>query len=354
MAASNLRRKAGNLALILMVMVTSFWAFWGAAEFYYEAWGLPFPEPLFYLIPFVITLSLTLAAMKWPRLGGWVIIILGAAFTFFVMAPRITSDRLTLQAFLSWFPLTFLLLALGWLFIWGGPTAFQSAPEANELPFWRRHWQRVLALGLPVLIILGISARMLPFVLARHDDGERGARLISGSGLALVWAPAGPGWNWKQPWGGYPSWNALAWYGMAPVGLKTGDQLPDGYASQNDMDRTGLCRYLDSSGLNLMSEPQNVWRMPSTAEIVAALSYRGDNAGCSWTGDLGIAACTHTPDKETPLWAPDQSPIYMWSGEQYDNVEAYYVSYNGRVQAQPKSWGNPRHGYRCVREAEAG
>jgi len=35
---------------------------------------------------------------------------------------------------------------------------------------------------------------------------------------------------------------------------------------------------------------------------------------------------------------------HYWSADEYDEQEAYYVSY------QPKSWGNPRHGYRCVRE----
>jgi hypothetical protein len=64
----------------------------------------------------------------------------------------------------------------------------------------------------------------------------------------------------------------------------------------------------------------------------------------------GKAKCRHTPDKETPLWAPDQPPIYLWSGDECDGERAYYVSYNGWVKQQPKSWGNPRHSYRCVRE----
>jgi hypothetical protein len=31
--------------------------------------------------------------------------------------------------------------------------------------------------------------------------------------------------------------------------------------------------------------------------------------------------------------------------------EARYVAYNGAVGRQPIDWGNPRHGYRCVRAA---
>ena len=191
---------------------------------------------------------------------------------------------------------------------------------------------------------------MLPVVLTRVDDGVRGQRLIEGNDVALVWAPDGPGWNWRQSWGGYPSWEDLAWYGVPPVGLKTDDHLPILSATQGDMARSGLCRYLDDTGLTLMPQPQNIWRMPTTDEIVRSLGLHGENAGCEWAGELGEVNCLLVPDKETPLWAPAQPPIYIWSGDEYDDEEAYYVSYNGRVQVQHKSWGNPRHGYRCVRE----
>ncbi|MBE9522295.1 MAG: hypothetical protein IME95_03815 [Proteobacteria bacterium] len=91
--------------------------------------------------------------------------------------------------------------------------------------------------------------------------------------------------------------------------------------------------------------------MPTTDELVRSLVYHGENAGCDWDGRLDKVACNQIPDKETPLWAPDQAPIYMWSGEEYSDEEAFFVSYNGWVKIQPKSWGNPRHGYRCVRES---
>jgi hypothetical protein len=56
------------------------------------------------------------------------------------------------------------------------------------------------------------------------------------------------------------------------------------------------------------------------------------------------------PDKETPLWAPDAPAIYYWAFEAYDDWRAYFVSYNGFVNATSKTGGNPRHSYRCVRE----
>jgi len=36
----------------------------------------------------------------------------------------------------------------------------------------------------------------VPLLLTRYDDGDRSGRRIEGNGLALVWAPEGPGRNW--------------------------------------------------------------------------------------------------------------------------------------------------------------
>jgi hypothetical protein len=117
------------------------------------------------------------------------------------------------------------------------------------------------------------------------------------------------------------------------------------------MEATGLCRHLSEDGLTLLGEPQDIWRMPTTEEIVRSLVRDGAQAGCTWDGVSGSARCRVSPDKETPLWVPDWSPIYYWSADEYDEHEAYYVSYHGGIIShQSKSWGNPRHGYRCVRE----
>jgi hypothetical protein len=117
------------------------------------------------------------------------------------------------------------------------------------------------------------------------------------------------------------------------------------------MQLTGLCWYLSEDGSTLMGEPQGFWRMPTTDEIVRSLVRDGSHAGCAWDGVSQSARCEVTPDKETPLWVPSWSPIYYWSADEYDEQEAYYVSYHGSIISyQPKSWGNPRHGYRCVRE----
>jgi hypothetical protein len=204
--------------------------------------------------------------------------------------------------------------------------------------------------GLPLLIVMGVSAFHLPRLLTRLDDGERGARRIIGNGVRLIWAPLGPGWNWKQSWGGYPSWNQLAWYGEPPVGLK---EKPGQFASRIEMQSTGLCAYLNEQGTELMEIPQYIWRMPTVDEIARSFTRNGENAACTWDGIAERLDCWQEPDKETPLWAPDMEPIYYWAADEFNAEEAYYVSYNGQVYAQPKDWGNPRHGYRCVRAADS-
>jgi hypothetical protein len=99
----------------------------------------------------------------------------------------------------------------------------------------------------------------------------------------------------------------------------------------------------------LLPEPPHIWRLPTVDEIVRSLVKGGENAGCAWDGQPGKADCAVTPDKETPLWAPDASPIYYWAADEVDRANAWYVSYNGSVHFQPKEWSNPRHSYRCVR-----
>ncbi len=200
-------------------------------------------------------------------------------------------------------------------------------------------------------------------MLARVDDGRRDVRRIACDGVDLAWAPAGPGWNLRQEGGWYPSWNHLAWYGKPPAGFDLEakfpgvprEDLPD--AGPDDFARWNLCRYLSEDGTRLEAEPVDAWRMPRADELVHSLVHHGACAGCAWNGHLpGRAECEERPDKETPLWAPDQPPIYMWTadegaplaGEQVPS-RAVYVSYRGRVDARPKRWANSRHGYRCVR-----
>jgi len=262
---------------------------------------------------------------------------------------------------LGTFPVSGLLILTGVLFLLEGRYRQKRRAEGWAAPksWFRRNLRHVLALSIPLLVAIGLSVHFAPLILTRVDDGDRGARLIAGNGVSLVWAPKGPGWNWKQPWGGYPSWDRLALYGVPPVGLGDKPGYENRHATQEDMERTGLCRYLSEDGTTLMAEPQNIWRMPATDEIVRSLVRGGENAGCTWDGKASNAICEKQPNKDTPLWAPDEEAIYYWSADEYDEEEAWYVPYTGGVwyggaiSHQPKDWGNPRHGYRCVRKSKS-
>ncbi len=356
------QRLPGYIGAALMILITAVWTFWGTSEGYHEGWGIAWYTPLLYWIPGAGFLILTLLALRWPRIGGTIVMLAGIAFTLFFMNIHITDGRLVINRNPAGFLISGVVILFGALFLWDGFLKRAHAPDPPAPQWWRRHLLTLLAVGIPLLILLIISANRLPAVLSRIDDGNRNARRIEGNGVSLIWAPEGPGWNWKQPWGGYPSWNSIALYGLSPLGQeeKPGYGKPgygrqeDGswiHATAADMAHHNICLYLNEDGLTLNEKPQNIWRMPTVDELVRTLSLHDQNAGCSWDGSKGrMQPCTLAPDKETPLWAPNQSPIYYWAAEEYNTTYGYFVSFNGFVNAEMKSAGNPRHSYRCVRE----
>lgn len=336
----------------MVIITTTLWIFWGMAEMYHEGWGLPFHQTLRYLTLGAAWLVLALVTITWPRLGGWLLVASGTAFTIWWFRLQASRGSLTSGGIIRMFPLSAMVVVTGALFLYESRYRDQLRaqgwkPTGGRLRRYRRY---VLAVGIPLITAIATSIYYLPVVLTRVDDGARSARLIEGNGVTLIWAPEGPGWNWKQPWGGYPPWNSIALYGMEPVGI---DNTKSGYeerdATKQDMERYCICRYLSEDGTKLMHEQQDIWRMPTTDEIVRSLARHGENAGGSWDGK-SRPEYKFRPDKETPLWAPDQEPIYYWSADEYSEEMAYYVCYNGWIRYQPKIWGNPRHGYRCVRE----
>jgi len=341
-----LARVPGWSASVLMVVVTVFWTYWGIAEMYHEGWWGAWTNRLPYLVPIAVTLIPGLVAFRWPLVGGALIVVIGLfAAVFFGGGVTVIGLAIALT---------------GGAFVFDGLIRRRapSQPAPAPMPWWRRHWRYVLLLGAPLIVAVGISAATLPIVLGRVDDGDRSARLIEGNGVTLIWAPEGPGWNWLQPWGGYPSWQRIALYGVPPLGLddKPGygrrvDGAGEGvYATAADMAERNLCRYLSADGTTLLDQPQDLWRMPTTDEVVRTLGRHGMNAGCVWRGNLGQAECAVRPDKESPLWAADQAPVYYWTADAYSDDQGYFVAYNGMVNATYKLGGNPRHGYRCVRE----
>lgn len=254
------------------------------------------------------------------------------------------------------------MILVGALFLLEGRSRRRRDAAGGRLPagWLRRNRRYLLTLAPPLLVAAGVTAYFLPLLASRYDSSDRGAQRIEAGAATLVWAPAGPGWNWR-PWGAegrWLSWDDLALYGTAPVGigLEPKVDILGRHATAAEMATSGLCRYLSPDGMELMAQPQDLWRLPTTHEVVASLVRQGQPAGCTWEGRSSAAACDRQPNKDTPLWAPDEAPIYYWTADEYDAASAWYVPYTGglryggAIAHQAKDWGNSRHGYRCVHE----
>lgn len=348
-----MRRLPGLLAAGLALLITGIWTYWSVAEMYHEGWWGAWHNRVYYLIPGGVILLLSAVGLSWPRAGSVLIFLVVGVFAVFWFGEDLLDNRRIDTADLP----VFLLLggvigSVGLLLWYEARRRRLRRRDGFALPrWWVRHFGTLLLLTLNAAIIVSVSAYYLPIVLTREDDGYRGARLIAGNEITLVWAPEGPGWNWKQDWGGYPSWSALALYGVEPVGLDSWS-IKHPIANSDHMAKTGLCAYLSADGLTLAATPQYIWRMPTVDELVRSLARHGNNAGCTWDGSPGFTDCDRLPDKESPLWATDKAPIYYWAADVYNDEAAYFVAYNGAVNRTLKNGGNPRHSYRCVRDPQ--
>jgi hypothetical protein len=361
------QRIPGYVALGLLTLSTGLWTFWGVGEMYYEGWWGSWKNRLPYLIPASVCYIFCFVAISWPRHGGWFLIIIGGAFTIWRWIRQAQLGSLTLSWAIGWLPIS------GWLVVAGVLFIMESRYRRQRLAIgWKpparwlfRNISYAIAFTPSLLIFLGVTAHFTPLLVSRFDDNDRTARLIEGNGVVLIWAPEGPGWfrglgidqdARVRSHGVNLSWNDIALYGVPPVGFGDKPGSENRNAGEVDMRTTGLCRYLSEDGKTLMAMPQEIWRMPTTGEIVRSLVRKGESAGCSWDGKSTKAECAKQPNKDTPLWDPDSSAIYYLSGEEVNEGLAWYIPYTGgglyggAIASQWKWAGNSRHGIRCVRE----
>jgi len=336
-----------NIALMLSVLVTCLWVIWGVSEMFHEGWYAPF-EWLFFLLPAGAMLTLTLIGLRWPRVGAALFVAIGVGFGGLILWQYRPgggrSAGWTLVGLLSWVPVTLFLVVIGLLFYRGRGQR-------------RRRTHYLAAVGVPLLLGAALAVGPAYRVAHRVDDGYRGERFIQGNSIALHWAPAGPGWDRD----GGVTWNEVALYGKGGVGFEGKrfgiDGLCDGFgdwaahcATEEDMQAYNVCLYLNREGTQLLPTRQDIWRMPTTDEVVRSLVRHGVNAGCAWNGAVGRSPCEVRPDKETPLWDPQSRVIYYWTADEADGGRAYFVVYHGAVGMVPKFTAMGSRGYRCVRE----
>jgi len=292
------RQLIGWIAVSLSTLITCFWAFWGIVENFHEGWyfesllsnlGLMFAQ---YLSPMLIFMSVTLASIFWPRIGGGLHGLIALLTIWFFKA---FSNAATFLIILP-------LIGIGVLYWMGRPTPRKMAAS--------------LIVGLPMLTLIIAGAKPLIRVSQRLDDGNLQERLVQGNGLELTWAPDGPGWPREGK---------------------------DWYEAQQ------TCQHLSEGGLTLALESQNNWRLPTVDEVVRSMAHHGQNSGGIWDAEAAEATYETNPDKESPLWNVHSQVIYWWTATEVDKERAYIIVYDGKVWPRQKDFGPAYLGFRCVK-----
>jgi TRAP-type C4-dicarboxylate transport system permease small subunit len=297
------RRVLGWAAVGLSTLLACLWAFWGSIENFHEGWyhrslGANLAMMVAqYMLPMLLFTGAAAVAIRWPAAGAalHVAAALWAAWFFRGAAP------LVVYPFVA------------------GPPALLAVAYGLGRPEPRRRAMAVVV-GLPLATFLAAGAWPAWRVAGRVDDGDRSARRVSGNGVDLVWAPAGPGW----PADGVPWAEAVR-----------------------------RCRHLSADGTTLAPAPQDLWRLPTFEEAVRSMCFRGSNSRGVWDAARARATYRRTPDKESPLWDVHSKVIYWWTATERSDAEAYVVVYNGQVWPRPKRARWDYLGFRAVRDARS-
>lgn len=292
------RQILGWLAVSLSTLITCFWAFWGIIENFHEGWyyesllaniGLMFIQ---YLSWMLIFMGITLISITWPRFGGVLHAVLALIAIWFFQA---FTNAATLLIILP-------LIGIGALYWFGRPQPRKLALS--------------LVAGLPLLTLIIAGVEPVLRVSQRVDDGVLEARLVSGYGVNLVWAPDGPGWP------------------------RVGSNWQAAYQT---------CEHLSEDGLDVAPVPQKVWRLPTVDEAVRSMARHGQNSAGVWDAESARAIYETTPDKESPLWNIHSQVIYWWTATGIDEEHAYIIDYKGNVWPRAMHISPAYLGFRCVK-----
>lgn len=289
----------GWIAVGLSTVILAFWAFWGIIENFHEGWyypslwmnlGLMLTQ---YLGPMLVFMGLTVLAIFYPRAGAALHGLLGLLAIWFF---RAFSNAATFFIILP-------LFGLG-LMYWFGR-------------LWRRRTALLIVLAAPLLVVVISGIGPALNVAQRVDDGDDGIRYVVGNGVALYWAPVGPGWP--------------------GVG---GDWF----------EAREACRYLSEDGKTRAEFPQEIWRLPTVEEAVRSMARHGKNSSGEWHAEAADATYLTKPDKESPLWDVGSQVIYWWTATEVDQDRTYIIAYDGEVWVRAKQLGPDNLGYRCVKQ----
>jgi len=270
----------GWIAVAIIAVIASLWAYWGGIENFYEGWYSKniWENLLMMLIQYwmfaIVFMVIGFVGIRFPKVSLFLNIALGIGAAIFFAGASFS---------VLWVMIIIPLVAIGLLFFFG-------VAKPKKLAY-------MLVVGIPVLILAVTSIFGMVRIGARLDDEDYGARMVEGNeGICLIWAPKGPGW-------------------------------PESGVSYEEAKE--LCAHLNEDGTELVEEEVNIWRLPTVEEAVASQILHGENAGGVWNEDKKLAEYELKPDKETPLWDPHSMVIYYWTGTIAEEGRAYVISYNG-------------------------
>jgi len=290
----------GWIAVGIVVIIASLWAYWGGIENFHEGW---YSKSIWENISMMIVQywSLALVFIIIGIIGiRFPIASLPLCIVFGIAAAIILSGA---SFGVLWVIIIIPLTGLGLLFFFG-----RAKPK--RLVY-------ILVASLPIAILLVTSIIGLLRVSQRMDDGNYGRRRIEAGIVCLVWASQGPGW-------------------------------PDDGISYYEAKE--ICAHLNEDGTKVLHEKVNIWRLPTVEEAVASQMLHGENAGGIWDPRYEKAIYRFTPDKETPLWDPHSKVIYYWTDTIESEVRAYIIVYNGGVYPRSMEIHPDYLSFRAVKE----
>lgn len=352
----------GIAAYIFMLISTLIAAFWGTAEFFHEGWFATYTTFIYYLLPVLTLMCLTIISTFFPRLGGVIIIISGTSFTLWRLSMLIAWHK---EIRPSLFITGLVIILPGFLFFLDGILKKKNKYKRSKKFSIKAFWKQSLVIVLTGLIILGLAIPMLINNLNRIPLKNYNETTIKGNNIALTFAGDGPGWFYSNK---HPiiykdkkhtgmSWNEIALFGMYPIGFENkkfglsykGTKKSIYYATQEDFKKYNMFRYINYEGTELTDEIQDLWRLPTIEEYVKIFSYRGENSKGFFDTTSGKAHYKHKPDKDAPIWAHNMEVIYYWTSTSFNGKNAYDISYSGRVRYISKTTQQDYRGYRAVR-----
>lgn len=290
----------GWIAVAIVIIIASFWAYWGGIENFHEGWySNNIWENIFmmliqYWLFAMVFIIIGLVGIRFPIASIVLCIIIGIGAAIFLSGASFS---------VLWIMIIIPLTGLGLLFFFG-----RAKPK--KLAY-------ILVAALPIIILVITSTFGIVRVSNRIDDGDYGQRRVETSSVCLTWAPRGPGW-------------------------------PDDGVSYYEAKE--LCAHLNEDGTRILDERIGIWRLPIVEEAIASQMLHGENAGGLWDQENKKAKYVFTPDKETPLWDPHSKVIYYWTDTIESEEKAFIIVYNGGVFSRKMESQYGYLSFRAVKE----